>query len=235
MGHRLDTVEIRFFCVRSPRFWVSGYCTKWRIQSSFDSSYSRLLNVKSQHLPTKPIRSLDTFRYVRSMHLLQHKLCTRKTELALEVKFYIKYHWVTRSWWRTLTNGSDVKYVFPLTKGNEVRQNVFPRCRLVDAPQHVIHEPCRRRVLACRQEYSFQLRENEGNECKLYCLSRLRAWPLSYQSSQTSAGSDRSVAAILSLKIVLFTKYLELAKGVCSFRGLVNQKSCYTYRPHTLD
>ena len=30
---------IRFFAVRSPRFWVSGYCTKWRIQGSFDSSY----------------------------------------------------------------------------------------------------------------------------------------------------------------------------------------------------
>ena len=24
-----------FFAVRSPRFWVSGYCTKWRIQGQF--------------------------------------------------------------------------------------------------------------------------------------------------------------------------------------------------------
>ena len=30
-----DTAEIRFFAVRSPRFWVSGYCTKWRIQGQF--------------------------------------------------------------------------------------------------------------------------------------------------------------------------------------------------------
>ena len=58
-------------------------------------------------------------------------------ELALEVKFYIVFHWVTRPWWRTLTkrkwrqirisadqrkwrqirilliNGSDVEYLFP--------------------------------------------------------------------------------------------------------------------------
>ena len=30
-----DTVEIHFFAVRSPRFWVRGYCTKCRIQGSF--------------------------------------------------------------------------------------------------------------------------------------------------------------------------------------------------------
>ena len=47
------------------------------------------------------------------MHLPQHTLCTRKMELALEVKFPLDFHWVTRPWWRTLTNGSDVKYVFP--------------------------------------------------------------------------------------------------------------------------
>ena len=36
-----NTVDIRFSTVRSSRFWVSGYCTKWRIQDSFDSSSSR--------------------------------------------------------------------------------------------------------------------------------------------------------------------------------------------------
>ena len=46
------------------------------------------------------------------MHLLQHKLCTRKMELALEVKFISTFTEFTRPWWRTLTNGSDVKYVF---------------------------------------------------------------------------------------------------------------------------
>ena len=39
--------------MRSPQFWVSGYCTKWRIQGSFQSSYSRSLNVK-----TKPRSSI---------------------------------------------------------------------------------------------------------------------------------------------------------------------------------
>ena len=41
------TVEIRFSAMRSPRFWVSGYCTKWRIQANFDSSYSHSLNIKT--------------------------------------------------------------------------------------------------------------------------------------------------------------------------------------------
>ena len=45
--HSKDTAEMRFFAVRSPRLWVSGYITKWRIQGSFHSSYSRLLNVKT--------------------------------------------------------------------------------------------------------------------------------------------------------------------------------------------
>ena len=47
--------------------------------------------------------SLDTSRYVRWMHLSQHKLCTRKIAFALEVEFYLDFHWVTRQWWRTLT------------------------------------------------------------------------------------------------------------------------------------
>ena len=41
------------------------------------------------------------------------KMCTRKMELALEVKFYLDFHWVTRPWRRRLSNESDVKYVFP--------------------------------------------------------------------------------------------------------------------------
>ena len=48
-------------------------------------------------------------------------------ELALEMKFYLDFHWVTRAWRRTLTNGSDVKYVFPLTNGSDVKY-VFPLC-----------------------------------------------------------------------------------------------------------
>ena len=34
-------------------------------------------------------------------------------DLALEVKFISTFTEFTRPWWRTLTNGSDVKYVFP--------------------------------------------------------------------------------------------------------------------------
>ena len=43
------------------------------------------------------------------MYLSRHKLCTRKMELALGVKFDLGFHWVTRPWWRTLTNGGDVR------------------------------------------------------------------------------------------------------------------------------
>ena len=53
------------------------------------------------------------------------KLCTRKTEFALEVKFYLDFHRVTQPWRRTLTNGSDVKYVFPrCLVGRSVLQSI---------------------------------------------------------------------------------------------------------------
>ena len=54
-----------------------------------------------------------SLHHCSSMHLSQHKLCTRETELALELKFYLDFHRVTWPLRRTLTNGSDVKYVFP--------------------------------------------------------------------------------------------------------------------------
>ena len=46
------------------------------------------------------------------MHLVQHKLCKRKTKLAVEMKFYLHLRRVTWWWRRTLTNGSDVKNSF---------------------------------------------------------------------------------------------------------------------------
>ena len=59
----------------------------------FGSSFSRSLNVTAWPL--------------------YRKLCTRKSEFALEVKSYLDFHRVTRPWRQTLINGSDVKYVFP--------------------------------------------------------------------------------------------------------------------------
>ena len=55
------TAELRFSVVRSPWFWVSGYCTKWRIQGQFSycSSSSRSLNVQTQ--PRNSILNLDTY------------------------------------------------------------------------------------------------------------------------------------------------------------------------------
>ena len=45
LHNKENTAEIRLFCVRSPRYRVSGYCTKWRIQGSFDSSSWRYCTV----------------------------------------------------------------------------------------------------------------------------------------------------------------------------------------------
>ena len=56
-------------------------------KGSVDSSYSRSFNVKTW--PRNSILSLDTFVKIR---LSQHKFCTRKMELALEVKFYLDFH-----------------------------------------------------------------------------------------------------------------------------------------------
>ena len=72
---------------------------------TFDSSSSCSLNVKTW--PRNAILCLDTYWYVGSMHLPQHKLCTRKTELALEVKFRLDVHWVYMA---TATNADQRKW-----------------------------------------------------------------------------------------------------------------------------
>ena len=71
-GHPGNTL---FFGVRSPRFWVSGYCTKWRIQSSFHSS-DVITSVRRQNVAQK----------------LNTSPRTRKMNLALKVKFYLDLH-----------------------------------------------------------------------------------------------------------------------------------------------
>ena len=76
------------------------------------------------------------------MLVSQHRLCARKMELALEVTFYLDFHWVTRPWRRTETNLSDVKYELPLSNGSDVKYElplsnesdvkyVFPRWVLI--------------------------------------------------------------------------------------------------------
>ena len=57
---------------QSPWFWVSGYCTKWRIQGS--SHCSSRLAKKSSML------SLETYWQVSSRHLPQQKLCKRNKQ-----------------------------------------------------------------------------------------------------------------------------------------------------------
>ena len=78
--------------MRSPRFWVSGYCTKWGIQGSFDSS--QVTFVKKFNLGS--ILTDKLVRYVFS----QHKLCTGRTE-------HSRWNLIS-TFRRSLTNGSDV-------------------------------------------------------------------------------------------------------------------------------
>ena len=82
----------------TPRKYAILPCGLLDFESAvtFDISYSRSLNVKTW--PRNSILSLDTFKYFLWISLSRHKWCTRKMELALEVKFYLDFHWVTRSW-----------------------------------------------------------------------------------------------------------------------------------------
>ena len=82
----------------------------------------------------------------------------RKMELALEEKFYLDFHWVTRPWRRTLTSGSDVKYV-------------FPRCLSTQGfffPYHSGHQLRRRHQCHSRHDRSQQQRTRHprpGHSC----------------------------------------------------------------------
>ena len=107
--HRANTTAgTRASAVRSPRSWVSGYCTKWRIQGQF--SLLVFTFVKRQDLAEKlntyPLRFLIT-----SNNLPQHKLCVRKRELALNRNINSTFN--KFPWRIILTNGGDAKYIFP--------------------------------------------------------------------------------------------------------------------------
>ena len=107
----MDTAEIGFFAERSPRFWVSGYCTKWRIQDSFYTTNSRSITPKSSQ-ETEYLASILSDTFVES---ICHDIgCALGKWILTRGEIYLDFHWVyTSTWWRTLTNGSDVKYVFP--------------------------------------------------------------------------------------------------------------------------
>ena len=107
-----DTAEIRFPAVRSPRFWVSGYCTKWRIQGQF--SWLVFLILQRQNL-AKKLNTQPPHFHIRSLNAFVATLycAPRKWSLHSRWNFYLGFHWVTRPPRWTLTNGTDVKYVFP--------------------------------------------------------------------------------------------------------------------------
>ena len=89
-------------------------------KGSFHGLYSRLLSVKTQ--PRNSILSLDTFRK-GSLNAIVDKKNGALGQWSLHSRrTFISTFAVTRPWWRTPTNGSDVKYV-------------FRRCALSPSPQ----------------------------------------------------------------------------------------------------
>ena len=59
----LDTAgNVRFSTMRSPRFWVSGYRRKWRIQGSF-TAFNRLAKIKQSVKPSLYVAQLSDLIY----------------------------------------------------------------------------------------------------------------------------------------------------------------------------
>ena len=77
LGTRM--AEIRFLAMRSPRFWVSGYCTKWRIQGSFDL---RFLKARLH------MRFLMRFRVPNALYPTLHECFFREASRGLGRKLW---------------------------------------------------------------------------------------------------------------------------------------------------
>ena len=93
--HWADTAEIRFSAVRSPRFSVSGYCTKWRIQGSFQSSYLRSLTSKLQE--TQYLASIHSETFVKCICRTPVDNVIKCSKLTVK-QFPIKEKSVTDLW-----------------------------------------------------------------------------------------------------------------------------------------
>ena len=87
---QVDTVEIRFPAVRWPRFWVRRLSRKTANSSAIFIAHIQVI---------RPILSLDIYGYNRELHLTQHKLCTRKTELALKGNFISNFTELCHKCW----------------------------------------------------------------------------------------------------------------------------------------
>ena len=87
---------------------------KWKHPSLSDTA-PRILSQLPRSFTHWTARLGQETQYLHSfgMHFPLPKLSTRKTELALEWNFTSTFIEFTSPWRQTLTNGSDVKYVFP--------------------------------------------------------------------------------------------------------------------------
>ena len=94
------------------------------------------------------------------MHLSQHKLCTRKMELALDMKFDVDFHWVTRPWQRTPMEVTS--NTFPsLLPVNPVAVEPFGNTRVSKEFPQVSHILLTRAVRAIPRSGDYQWRDAE--------------------------------------------------------------------------
>ena len=86
LRHRWVAAERRFSTVRSTSILSQRLLHKMtNARGSFHSSCSRLLNVQTYSSLETQYSELETYWWVGSMHLSQHDLCTRKTELVMKL------------------------------------------------------------------------------------------------------------------------------------------------------
>ena len=110
--------------VRSHRFCVRGYCRKWRFHSSYSPQVIRYL------------ASILTDRFVKC---ICHNISCALDERSLHLKWNLFWPF-SQPWRRTLTNGSDIKYVY--IRG--VAQTRTPRLRIAIIGRVTLNESQRR-------------------------------------------------------------------------------------------
>ena len=97
-------------------------------------------------------------------------------ELALEVKFISTFTEFTRPWWRTLTNGSDVKYVFPRCHTNVPSWSQVSQVRIESAHVEVRmakYDKALDRVASLRQRMLERTRAAGASVCARFHIVQL--------------------------------------------------------------
>ena len=131
------------------------------------------------------------------------KLSTRKTELALEVKFHLDFHRVTRPWQRTLTNGSDFKYV-------------FPRCQMIQIQRR--SQP-QNALFANDMVCCWLLAESPGSFCvRMACTSSVMFLKTSSAPPSTAGSSECSLT--IWREEFFETRLLQELRGACRADGV---------------